>query len=551
MTDSALDRGAVDPAVDEPTQRLYRVPLGPAAGWTAEPSRRRARVSRAILLGLLLAQAVLSLRLRNSAFEDEALYLYAGHLELDHLVHGGPAHPEFLRYFSGSPYLYPVAGAAVDSVFGLAGARALGLACMLGATALLYSLTRMLFNERVALCAAAAFAVAQSTLFLGNFATYDPPAILLLALAGWAAVRTARSGTLLASLLVAPPLATAVAVKYASGLYLPTVAALAVLAAYPHRGWRAVGRAVGIPAVVAGLLGVALAGGGRAHLAGLTSTTTGRAAGSDGLLELLLDTLRWVGPLFLLAVLGTVLYARRERMGELPPAPDEAGSGRSRTGRLLLGGLLSATALLAPAYQIHLHTGTSLHKHVGFGLLFAAPMAGVAMSRLAGAHFRRPELAIVGWVVLLVLGLAQSQDRYHVWPDTTRLIATLRPQLGPDRHYLVGANWVPQYYLRADSRPDQWTSTYSIDYTDRRGRHLTGDPAYRAAVADGYFDVLVLNPVAGGVNRALARQLRGDARYRLLAALSYRQSSGGAFYRVSYGTGSFQVWVRATPAPPS
>ena len=60
-------------ALDEPTQRLYRVPLGPAAGWTAEPSRRRARVSRAILLGVLLAQAVLSLRLRNTAFEDEAL----------------------------------------------------------------------------------------------------------------------------------------------------------------------------------------------------------------------------------------------------------------------------------------------------------------------------------------------------------------------------------------------------------------------------------------------------------------------------------------------
>jgi hypothetical protein len=471
VTDSALDKAAFDAAIDEPTQRLYRVPLGPAAGWTTQPSRRRARVSRAILVGLLIAQAVLSLRLRNSAFEDEALYLYAGHLELNHLVHGGPAHPEFLRYFSGSPYLYPVVGAAVDSMLGLAGARALGLACMLGTTALLYSLTRMLFNERVALCAAAAFAVAQSTLFLGNFATYDPPAILLLALAGWLAVRTARSGTLLASVLVAPALAVAIAVKYASGLYLPTVVVLAVLAAYPYRGSRALGRAVGIPAVVAGLLGAALAGGGRAHLAGLTSTTTGRAAASDGALELLLDTVRWVGPLFLLAVLGTLLYARRERMGELPhgagasaasdglgaggsTAGSGAESGRSRTARLLLGVLLSATALLAPAYQMHLHTGTSLHKHVGFGLLFAAPMAGVAMSRLAGAHFRRPELAIVGWVLLLVLGLAQSQDRYHVWPDTSRLIATLRPQLAPDRHYLVGANWVPQYYLRTDSRPD-------------------------------------------------------------------------------------------------
>jgi hypothetical protein len=536
-------------ALDEPTQRLYRVPLGPAAGWTTEPSRRRARVSRAILFGVLLAQAVLSLRLRNTAFEDESLYLYAGHLELAHLIHGGPAHPEFLTYFSGSPLLYPVAGAAVDSVFGLAGARGLGLACMLGATALLYSLTRMLFNERVGLCAAAVFAVAQSTLFLGNFATYDPPAIVLLALASWLAVRTARAGTLLASALVAPVLALAIAVKYASGLYLPTVVGLAVLAAYPYQRWRALVRAVSIPALVAGLLGAALASGGRGHLAGLTSSTTGREEGSDSALELLLDALRWAGPLLLLAVLGTVLYVRRERMGELPPAAGSAtriAPGRSPVGRLLLGALLSATALLAPAYQMHLHTGTSLHKHVGFGLLFAAPMAGVAMSRLVGAHFRRPELAIVAWVAVLVLGLAQSDDRYHVWPDTTALIATLRPQLAPNHHYLVGANWVPQYYLRVDSRPDQWTSTYSISYTDRRGRHLSGDAGYRAAIGDSYFDVVVLDPAGGRIDRALGRQLRADANYRLLAALPYRKSTGGAFYRVAYVTGSYQVWVRAT-----
>jgi hypothetical protein len=211
----------------------------------------------------------------------------------------------------------------------------------------------------------------------------------------------------------------------------------------------------------------------------------------------------------------------------------------------LLGGLLSGTAVLAPAYQMHLHTGTSLHKHVGFGLLFAAPMAGVAMSRLVGAHFRRPELAIVAWVTLLVLGLTQSQDRYHVWPDTTRLIAALGPHLGPDSHYLVGANWVPQYSLRTRSRPDQWTSTYFIAYTDRRGRRLSGDAGYRAAVEDGYFDVVVLDPLGGRVDRTLARQLRGDAGYRLLAALPYRRSTGSAFYRVRYVPGTYQIWVRA------
>ena len=404
--------------LDEPTQRLYRVPLAPAAGWTAAPSRRRARVGRAILAGLLVVQAVLSLRLRNTAFEDEALYLYAGHLELDHLFGGGPAHPEFLTYFSGSPLLYPVLGAAVDSVLGLQGARALGLVCLLGATALLYSLTSRLFNERVGLCAAAVFAVAQSTLFLGNFATYDPPAILLLALAGWLAVRTARRGVLVASLLVAPVLALAVAVKYASGLYLPTVTALAVLAAHPYRGRRALVRAFGIPLLVAGLLGTALLSGGRGHLAGLTSTTTDREAGANRPLDLLLDSLRWGGPLLALAVLGTVLYVRRDRMGELPTASSGATRAdvpaRGPLGRLLLGGLLSGTAVLAPAYQMHLHTGTSLHKHVGFGLLFAAPMAGVAMSRLVGAHFRRPELAIVAWADFKIIsGLIADRSAFE------------------------------------------------------------------------------------------------------------------------------------------
>ena len=117
---------------------------------------------------------MLSLQLQNTAFEDEALYLYAGHLQLDHLhVWAALCRPSFTRYFSGSPVLYPTLAAAVDSAFGLAGARALSLVLMLGTTVLLYSLSRLLFNERAGLCAAALFGTTQSTLFLGHFATYD------------------------------------------------------------------------------------------------------------------------------------------------------------------------------------------------------------------------------------------------------------------------------------------------------------------------------------------------------------------------------------------
>jgi len=528
------------------TQPVYRIPPGPDAGWSPGQSRRRVWVSRGVLLGILLVQATLSLRLHNTAFEDEALYLYAGHLQLDHLLHGGPAHPGFASYFSGSPFLYPVLGAAVDSAFGLAGARAVGLLCMLGATALLYSMSRLLFNERVGLCAAAAFAITQSTLFLGNFATFDPPAVFLLALATWIAVRGRTGRALVVCMLAASVAALAVAVKYATLLYLPTVAALAVLAAYPYRGVRALARGLLLPLLTGCVIAVALKLAGSASLAGLRFTTTHRLSGTDAATRLLLDSLRWGGPMLAVAVVGAVLYVRRERTGELP-----GGRGvqiRGWCGRLCLGVLLCGTALLAPAYQMHLHTGVSLHKHVGFGLLFAAPMAGVGMSRLVGAHFRRPELGILVWVTLLVLGLTQARDRYGVWPNATRMIATLGPQLRPGDHYLTGVNWVPQYYLRRQSEPTQWTSTYRISYTDREGRHLAGEAGYRAAIAEGYFDVILLDPSAAGrLDRRLATQLRASPGYRLLAALPYRNTSGHAFYRLRYDTGQCQIWVTTRP----
>lgn len=119
-------------------------------GWASDTGRRRRLVSQALLLVILLVQAALSLRLANAAFEDEALYVYAGHVEIGHLFYGQIEYGGFGSYFSGAPTLYPVLAAAVDSLFGLAGVRAMSLLFMLVATACLYGLTRRLFNERAA-----------------------------------------------------------------------------------------------------------------------------------------------------------------------------------------------------------------------------------------------------------------------------------------------------------------------------------------------------------------------------------------------------------------
>ncbi len=141
-----------------------------------------------MLAAILCVQAALSLRLHNTAFEDEALYLYSGHLEIAHWLHGTALQGNYPSYFSGAPALYPVLGALADSVGGLAAARAVSLIAMLTTTGLLYSLTRKLFNERIGLCAAVIFSVTESALFLGHLATYDAPALCLLAVASWIVV---------------------------------------------------------------------------------------------------------------------------------------------------------------------------------------------------------------------------------------------------------------------------------------------------------------------------------------------------------------------------
>ena len=88
-----------------------------------ESSRRRKWVSRAVLLAILAVQAVLSLRMQNTAFADEALYLTAGHQELAHLLYGVPLPSDYASFFSGSPVLYPILGALADTWGGLAAAR--------------------------------------------------------------------------------------------------------------------------------------------------------------------------------------------------------------------------------------------------------------------------------------------------------------------------------------------------------------------------------------------------------------------------------------------
>ena len=211
--------------------------------WQRVPLLRRMPLP---LAAVLVTQVALSLRLvwANTAFADEALYLWAGHLEWAHWLHGGDSKVVrgFPTFFSGAPTIYPPLGALADSLGGLATARLLSLVFMLGATALLYAATHRLFDARAAGYAVALFAGIGSTQFLSAFATYDAMALFLLTVAAWAGTRAADAGAVGMAALLAlsgAALAAADAAKYASTLFDPVVIGLTALALWRARGLRA------------------------------------------------------------------------------------------------------------------------------------------------------------------------------------------------------------------------------------------------------------------------------------------------------------------------
>jgi hypothetical protein len=507
-----------EPGEAESTKVLEAIPGIPAAYEApAPPSKRRTWISRAVVLCVLTLQALLSLRMHNTAFEDEALYIYVGHLEISHWLHGTALQGNYASYFSGAPVLYPPLAAVADSIGGLTAARAVSLAEMLGTTALLYSLSRRLFNERVGLCAAVIFAVTEPTLFLGNLATYDASALLLLAVATWIVIRTATLRWPV-YLLAALPASLAVATKYASLLFVPSIVVIAGLAAWPSRGRKALIPPVALGTTIAATLATTLYLSGANYRQGVNFTTLERFEGTSSTGSLLWDSLQWAGLPVVLAVIGAIGYAIRP----YTEPGEQIAPGGTRMRRACLGIVMAGSALLAPAEQIRIHTVVSLWKHIGFGLFLAAPIAGVGLARVIGDHFRRAQVGIAVWGATMALGMTQANNLFNSWPNSAIFVDDFAHYLQPGARYLVEVDEVPIYYLRhdADAQPDQFTSTYYIGYVDQQGKFLTGNAGYVAAIRAGYFQVVAYNyQTTPGVDHVLASTLATDPLYRLADAI--------------------------------
>ena len=164
----------------------------------------------------------------------------------------------------------------------------------------------------------------EPALFLGHLATYDATALFLLTLATWLVVRFAAVARPL-YLLAAPVLALAVATKYATLLFVPSVIGLAGLAAAPRLGRKAVVTSAALGAATVALLAGAAYLAGPDYLTGFKFTTLDRFEGTASAGALLWDVAQWVGVPF---------SARGRRRGRLR----DRGRSPSRSERLAPGG---------------------------------------------------------------------------------------------------------------------------------------------------------------------------------------------------------------------
>lgn len=501
--------------------------------WARKAVRTSYRLAQAPALPLtviLLAQVALSLRLvwSNTAFPDEALYLWSGRLEWEHWLHGTLI-PNFPTYFSGAPVVYPPLGAMATAIGGLMGGRILSLGFMLSATALLHGVTRRLFDRRSANFAAALFVGLAAAQFLGAFATYDAMALMLLALATWLSIRAAEcklAVRLPLLLAAASALALADAAKYAATLFDPVVILVAGLAA-----WRARSRKDGIIAVlvVAGIVSLLLfAGirlGGHAYWRGINYTTLTRARGTSSAAGIVADSFGWAALMVILALIGCAVTIVRQ----------------SHPGSKLCACVLGFAIILAPANQARIHVFTSLFKHVGFGAWFAAAVAGYALAALASAvpAVKKRGATVAGATVAvagLLIGASLAQTHFVSWPNTASFVAKLRPLLPVHKGRVLAADNgnVIEFYLPDELDGMIFSGPWFLRYQDpNTGKYLVDRPAYADAIKHRYFSLIALSfDDSRALDEMISRDIRAYGGYRLVATVPYKAAGVSSAFRI-------------------
>ena len=490
--------------------------VGPAGPVLVQPGRRLTGV---LLAGIAAVQIVLAHRpgLNGNAFQDEGLYLFMGHRMIEQLTTGAVVQENPGSYFSGAPGLYPVLAAVSDSLGGLAGARLLSLFFAILAMIATFGLADQLFSRSAGLLAAATFAVCGSVIFQSHLATYDAMAMSLFGCAAWLTVWSVKRNAFLYGPAVALLLAVAFLVKYATAVYVPGIALLAIAVGWRDHRWTVVVRAVTMVLTTVVVVLFVVHSWGAAIVPGIVSTTSDRIVlAPASAADLVLSVLYWVGPWLALAGLGA-LGVRRDW----------------RISLVLLG-----CAIAGPVQQIRIGESTSLAKHVAFGMVFACPLVGSLLSRCWRWHSGKV-LATVVIAGLGFSGLHYSGDFLTGWVDDRDLVPVLTATIAmsPGKVVLGEEPSAQRYELMAATTPAMWADTFEFYYAG-----LQGMPAYRLAIDQSHFGTIYLSLTTSNGRQINDYLTTGQTPYRLSAKVAGQRPGGPA--------GEWLIWTPSVLAGP-
>jgi 4-amino-4-deoxy-L-arabinose transferase-like glycosyltransferase len=454
----------------------------------------------------------LGLKANTNPFQDEGLYLFMGHRMIEHILSGVQVTEYPGSYFSGAPGLYPIIGAIADSVGGVEGARLVSLAFVSTAVIATYGIGRELFGNLSGLLGASAFALCGSVMFIAQLATLDAMALCLMALGCWLAVYSANHDKLLWAPIVALILTLAFLTKYATAVYVPGIAALGILLAWPYIRWGALRRGLLIVTATSAAVFFVLTFWAADLKRGIISTTAHRTPLSPSPREeLVWYVVQWVGPWILLAVLGALVQSRRW------PIPV----------------VLLAMSVVGPLQQIRIGEGTSLSKHVAFGIVFAAPLIGSLFAWMINRS-KWPGIPVVVAVaaVMLAYGTRYAEQFLTTWVDDREIVAQLREEIvvSPHKAILGEEPSAQRYALRGAVAPEQWNDTFSLLYGNK-----TGLAAYHEAIDQTHFGTIYLT-----LNTANGKKIN---EYLTNFETPYRLSRKLPFYRHGQLAGNYLVWT--------
>jgi len=419
------------------------------------------------LVAFLAAQAAIVSARLTGPFVDESIYLTAGRRTLE----GFGGSDSYLTWFAGS-LLWPAMAAAAHAVGGLEGARLIAAACVATGIWGASHAAGTLFGERTRPWTALVLCTSGVVVQLGHLAVYDAPAVAATGVALAAVAETHRRDDRVWLGLAALALALAGLAKYPVLLFaaVPLTACVVAL-----RGRRALLDLV-VLAFVSGAVLMVFFLLEREQLVRFLDFRV-RQNPSFGTTRAMVgfQLAYFAMPAMLLALAGTLLTGSRA---------------------------LAIALLLGPLMPVlyHLGSGTAVgvDKHVVFVLLFAAPLAGVALERAWSQG--RARRGLVAGLLVLATGVAAMQcvriDRS--WLDVRPSVAFLAERVRPGERLLIDNSWPYVERLYRDARiatPFDVYDLYRVD-NDWEGRSLCG------------FDWYVESPGASGWPARISEPVR-------------------------------------------